>query len=369
MRLLIRSIVFVFGLFLITACGYSVKENISPVSPPPGQGNLEKVIVLPFVDYTASASPGQYWQRNKLILETLQDELLKFGFLVVPYEDVFQYLLAQGVIQEHRSLSSSLLYDELSAPWSEEMKQEIRKAIKQNQSFSREGQTVIALDRKTLQKLGKTFGARYVIRGRIIEFGDPEDDLLNPLQTGILPFVFRASSRTIFGRTYSGTYEMLNETATGALLGASVWWLSADDGLTGAGIGAGSAFLAHQGGYVPQARVQLRLLVQDTLSGETIWSNRAEIQVEPKSVFTPAETDKLFEKAVTEAVKVLTADLAKAIEGQELALSEQTHPLVEEAKKAAEEAKLAAQQAQKAAQEAGVAALKTERIFEKTLTK
>ncbi len=369
MRSLVRFIVFIFGLLLITACGYSVKENISPVSPPPGQGSLERVIVLPFIDYTATTSPGPYWQRNKLILEALQDELLKFGFLVVPYEDVFRYLLAQGVVQEHRSLSSSLLYDELSGPWSEEMKQEIRKAIQENRSSSGEGQTLIALDQKTLQKLGKTFGVRYVIRGRIIEFGDPEDDPLNPLQIGILPFVFRASSRTIFGRSYSETSEMLNETATGALLGASIWWLSADDGLTGAGIGAGSAFLAHQGGYVPQARVQLRLWVQDTLSGETIWSNRVEIEVEPESVFTPVETNKLFEKAVTEAVKVLTADLAKAIEGQELALSEQTHPLVEEAKKAAEEAKLAAKQAKKAAEEAGVAALKTERIFEKTLVK
>ncbi len=367
MRLLIRSLIFIFSLFLITACGYSVKENISPVSPPPGQGSLEKVIVLPFVDYTAS--PGQYWQRNKLILEALQDELFKFGFMVVPYEDVFQYLLAQGVVQEHRSLSNSLLYDELSGPWSEEMKQEIRKAIRQNQNFSSEGQTAISLDQNILQKLGKTFGARYVIRGRIIEFGDPEDDPLNPLQTGILPFVFKVSSRTIFGKSSSKTYEMLNEAATGALLGASVWWLSADDGLTGAGIGAGSALLAYQGGHVPQARVQLRLLVQDTLSGETIWSNRAEIQVEPESVFTPTETDKLFEKAVTRAVEVLTADLVKAIEGQELALSKQTHPLVEEAQKAAEEAKLAAQQAQKAAQKAGAAALKTERIFEKTLVK
>ncbi len=369
----LRLVVFLIGLSLLSGCGYTVKENLAPVSPPSAAQTLPKVVILPFADYT-SASLYETWQKNVLIMEALQDEFLKAGFATVPYEDVVQYLIQKEIIKQTRAPATSgtnVLYRELAGDWSPEMKKEIWKAIEQNQETQGVAPQTKPLDRKALVKLGEAFGARYVVRGRIIAFSDSRSAPLNPLKSGLVPFVFQLGSRTIFGVADSQAYEVLNQAATGALMGAGIWWLSADDEAVGAGLGAATGAIYGHPSKSTQARVQLRLLVQDATTGEVVWSNRAEIEVSPESVFALQDQDKLFAKAVNEAARVLVADFASDLATGNLppVASEAVVPAVEEAKKAAEEARKAALQAQQAAEEAHAAATKTERIFEKTLTK
>ncbi len=367
-----RLLVFFFSVFLLSSCGYSVKESLVPVSPPSSVQSLPKVIILPFADYTSS-SPYETWQKNVLVLEALQDEFLKAGFATVPYEEVVQYLMRQGVIKETPSYSTgtNLLYQELGNNWSPEMRKEIWKAIEQNRSLSHSSPRTVPLDNKVLKSMAHVFGARYVVRGRIIAFNQEQDLGLNPFQNGLIPFVFHLGSRTIFGVADSDAYELINQAATGALLGAGAWHLAADDELVGAFLGAGSGTVFSHTGKVAKARVQLRLFIQDAFTGELVWSNRAEIEVAPKSIFAANDREKLFTKAVNQAAKVLIADFASDLATGNLppVTSEMVSPAVEEAKRAAEEAQRAALKAQKAAQEANAAALKTERIFEKSLTK
>ncbi len=369
----LRLVILLCALTFLTACGYTVKENLAPVSPPSAAQTLPKVVILPFADYTSS-SPYETWQKNVLIMEALQDEFLKAGFATVPYEDVVQYLIQKGIIKQTGApvtSGSNVLYRELAGDWSPEMKKEIWKAIEQNQEAQGVAPETKPLDRKALVDLGEAFGARYVVRGRIIAFSDARYPALNLLKSGVVPFVFQLGSRTIFGVADSQSYELLNQAATGALLGAGVWWLSADDAAVGAGIGAATGAVYAHTGKVSQARVQLRLLIQDASTGEVVWSNRAEIEISPESVFASQDGEKLFAKAVNEAARVLVADFASDLATGNLppVASEAVAPAVEEARRAAEEARRAAQQAQQAAAQAHAAATKTERIFEKTLTK
>ncbi len=381
MSIFIRMLSIVCGLFIINACGYSVKQTVSPVSSSPKE-EFEKVIILPFADYTSS-SPGEQLQRSVLIFESLQDELFKIGFVTVPYEDVINYLLKEGIIKQApvsgpKGFWKVFLSSDLSSQWSDEMRKEIINAMRHNMTLNRDNKSM-ALDYEALQKMGEFFGTRYIIRGRIIEFSNSKDDTFNLAQTGILPFFLRVGSRTLFGFAESRKYEVMNEVATGAGYGAGIGGLMGgsvemgsmlvDPALVGAGIGAGVGLAASPSGEVSQARVQLRLIVQDAQTGEIVWSNRAEIRVSPSSVFASDNQDELFAKAVKEVVKVLIDDFARVVETGGIKIARERPSVSEEAKAAAEEAKAAAEAAKAAAEKAESAAKKSERIFEKTLTK
>ncbi len=369
------------GLFILTACGYSVKQTVSPVSPPQKEG-FEKIVILPFADYTSS-SPIEQQQRNMLILESLQDELLKAGFITVPYEEVINYLLKEGIIKQAQlykpnSFWKVFLSSDLSSQWSKDMRKEILQAMRTSMKVNKNNNESMALNQETLQKIGEFFGARYIIRGRIIEFSNSRNDTLNPVQTGILPFFLKVGSRTFLGFAESEKYEVMNEMAAGAGYGAGIGGVMGgsveigtslvDPALVGAAIGTGVGLVASPSGKVSQAKVQLRLFLQDANTGEIIWSNRAEISVSPKSVFASNNKDELFVKAVNEATKILISDMVHTLEVGGIKIGG-APSLLGEVKAAAEEAKAAAEEAKAAAKKAEEAAKKSERIFEKTLTK
>ncbi|SFM79983.1 hypothetical protein [Thermodesulforhabdus norvegica] len=327
---------------LCQSCGHSTVELVSPVVPETDIGNQQKVVILPFADYTTSGTPYDYWWRNVMIMEALQDELKRYGYHPVMEEDVIAYLLERGIIREKEinlgeGPEIQTLREEIAAEWSDTIKAEIARALYHNLSLQKseekywDEQRLIALDHSTVKEIGARFGAKYIIRGRIIEIDTGRDDSFNPVQTGLLPFFFKVGSRTVFGIAESDTYEMIDKMAIGGLIGAlagpsdfpiegdeeieghprfggaiveSNAWSGFNAAIWGAA-GAGAAYLAHKGGRVDKAVVHLRIVVQDAETGEIVWANRAEVKTTPKSVYGEHDARVLMARAIEDAAATL----------------------------------------------------------------
>jgi hypothetical protein len=271
----------------------------------------------------------------------------------------------------------------------DEIYQAMRSAASDN------NQEAIALDREFLQNMGQDFGTDYVVRGRIIEFGTDQKDSFNPVRTGMIPFVFKSSKRTIFGVAESETYENIDVDQD---------LMEGYDRMRGFGWGAGqfvTGLIGDKEGRVNGATVQVRLLVQDAKTGEVVWLNRAEACSTPNSAFADQEPDTLIAKAIDQVISSLVADFASAFHSGRIAetgqvaekeeapiiaepvtekmddrYSQEAKDAAEKAVKAADESKMYAQDAEKAAAEAkdsvkqaSEASRKSEKIFEKIITK
>ncbi len=337
----------ILAAFLFTACGTATVDSLHPVVRTANLGNEKTIVILPFADYTPADSPVGYWRRNMLIMEALQDEIQRFGYAPAINEDVFAYLSQKKIINQNTvpqkiSSANSVLQAELAKDWSDIMKNEIINALKANLEneeveTSRDPNTQyksIALDHKAIQEIGMAFNADYVVRGRIIVFKNDREDSFNPLQTGVLPFFFNTGSRALFGIAESDNYEMIDKMAIGGILGAALSmndWPVDEDTTTsladghprfGGGLttdtsysdwntaiwgvaGAGLAHLAHKGGRVDNAIVQLRMIVQDTRNGEILWTNRAEVKTMTQSAFNKKDGDTLMARAIQQVCQRL----------------------------------------------------------------
>jgi hypothetical protein len=334
----------------------------------------------------------------------MQDELYRAGFISEVEEDVVGYLIAQGVIQSVEEVWENTAYldREMDENWSDEMKEEIEHVITEAMA-AREArkkygasQQLIALDTEMIKQIGAVFGADYIVRGRIVEFRAAQEDTYNPFKTGIVSFIFKTGNRMSFGISEADLYEMISKAGAGAAASSVMAFQFSNHAwpvhTTGWGaVGAGVGYLAHKGGKVPDATVQVRALVQDARTGEVIWLNRAETRVVPLTAFAEHDRKILFAKAINETARSLIENFVTTLETGmipeiRMVSEEEADMRAEEAfeaKEAAEEAKKAAYKAKMSAEEAGDAASraedaeegakksseKSEKIFKKTTTK
>ncbi len=349
---------------LSAGCGTTVVENVVPVTRQSAAGAAQRVVVMPFSDYTTDNSLYDYWYRNILVNEALSDELNRYGFSSVVYEDVVAYLLSKGFIKEAspegpRTPDMEVLERELAKEWSPGMKAELFRALymthagkaTQGEQKGRsywDDEKRMVLDTKAVRELGRYFAADYVLRGRIVMLKSGQEDSFNPFQTGVLPFLFKVGQRTVFGVAQSDAYEMIDKMAIGGLLGAAIapdnWPLKDDDKkVTGhprfggqvvseedfaewnaaiwGATGAGLAFLAHKGGRVDSVVVQLRVIAQEVRTGYIVWSNRAEIKVTPKTFFGDKDVDTLTSQAIQHAAGRLMDNFVATLTGREVVRS------------------------------------------------
>lgn len=348
MKKLQALIPFILAAFFMAGCGTVTVDSLHPVVRSADLGKEKTIVILPFADYTPADAPAGYWRRNMLITEALQDEIIRFGYTPAVTEDVIAYLSSRNIIQpdtefQDDSAANAVLRAELGKDWSDSMKMEIAKALESNRKTSRDkaGTTPgsqtgsIALDHTEIQEIGAVFNADYVVRGRIMVFQNGREDSFNPLQTGVLPFFFNFGSRTLFGIAESEKYEMIDKMAIGGLLGASLAlddWPKNDETVTSMAeghprfdgglitetvadtnfnravwgvAGAGLGYLAHQGGRVDNATVQLRMIVQDTATGEIVWTNRAEAKTMTQSAYSKKEPEVLLASAIQQVCERL----------------------------------------------------------------
>lgn len=344
-----RMFLYGFMALLISGCGQTVTETLHvPASAPaPVVCETDKTIVaLPFADYSNADDLASVQQRSMIIMEALTDNLVAKGFRMPVQEDVFGYLVDKQIISQAAPGGSQALANELNNNWSDAMKatlsdimatEDRMAGMKAAADSPLAAPGVHALDRNAVADLGKAFNADYVVRGRVVNYRIGKAHTWEPTRIGILPFVYNGVSRSVFGIAKSETYDNLDAIALGALIGGIAGYNgdypyepevmtttitgttstttttgtsdAADtNALLWGAVGATAAHLAKNGGDTPEAVVQLRVWVQDTSTGEVVWTNRVEVKVAPESVFGDTRQEALLERAVNNAVSTLVDD-------------------------------------------------------------
>ncbi len=321
--------VFFIMLFAILAsgCGQRVVEtlNVPSGSGPYAPGAGSTVVVLPFADYTYSDDLASAYRRNLKISESLTDHLSAQGFMMPVSEDVFGYLVDQKIIQiaDYQRNNNVSLTNELSGDWSKPMMESIRHYLGQQMVTQKrrvqESPGVHALDQKEIAKLGRAFKADYVVRGRILEFRTRQDPTWEPWRKGLFPVISGGSARILYGFAGSDSYDTMDHMMAAGIVGVGIGsgasWpvdndLTIDGTLKGneiawGGIGGVLGGQAARSGRVDQAVVQLRMWVQDAITGQVVWTNRAMVRVSPESVFADGQWDDLFNTAIEKGVRSL----------------------------------------------------------------
>ena len=351
-------------MLMSVACGQVTKETVKPVPTDKIMSSGKRVVIMPFADYTPDSSPELYWRRNLLVNESLEDEFSRYGLMSALQEDVVDYLLGEHIIEPPEIFftdtpNNNYMRNEIEGgEWSSAMIEELKFAITRNEGLEKkdkqqqavangtQGSNLhISLSSDEVTKIGDFFGADYIIRGRLIEFekGVAKDDF-NPFHVGMLPFFFNSSQRLLFGLAKSENYELMDKMAIGGILGAVVGnankntpfsdskkvetsghplfgstvtktsdYHALNTALWGVA-GASAAYLAHNGGKVPRAVVQIRIMVQDARTGRLLWSNRSEVEVIPESMYAEQDYRKLIAKAIRRATGSLVSSFIATVE-------------------------------------------------------
>lgn len=366
-------------MLMSVACGQVTKETLSPVPTDKIMSSGKRVVIMPFADYTPDSTPELYWRRNLLVTESLEDEFARFGLMSALEEDVVDYLMSEHIIEPPELFfadtpNNNYMRAEVeSGEWSSAMINELQYAINRNEELEKrdkqqqaaangaQGSALhISLSSDEVAKIGDFFGADYIVRGRLIEFekGVAKDDF-NPFHVGMLPFFFNSSQRLLFGLAKSENYELMDKMAIGGIVGGIIGsankntpfdedkdtvtsghplfgstvtsvtdYHALNTALWGAA-GAGAAYLAHNGGKVPRAVVQIRIMVQDARTGRLLWSNRSEVEVIPESVYADQEYRKLIAKAIRRATSSLVRNFVATVESDLLTIPIEVAPVAD----------------------------------------
>lgn len=305
-------------------CGTNVHESLK-VQPMAKSkiGSDMTVVILPFADYTQADQLETAYRRNLFVNENVTDQFVRYGFHLPVQEDVFLYLADQNIINvvSYDRNNSATVEQELNNEWSDSMKETLQRYIDLNQSMAENstdgGRTgTHGLTQQEIVKIGRHFSADYIVRGRIIQYKDRQDPTWNPTQKGLIPFVAGVTNKIAFGQAESDKYDEWNSLVSGGIAGASISGITDGDGthtIAWGAIGAGLGYMANHSGRIPQAVVQLRILIQDAYTGNVVWTNRVDVKVSPKSVLADYQYDALFEKATEKAITTLLEDFAHVV--------------------------------------------------------
>jgi hypothetical protein len=334
---------FLYGFLalFVSGCGsgHSVTETLHiPDAPTAGDvcATDKKVVLLPFADYSSGDDVISVYERSRSVTEALTDRFVDKGFKMPIQEDVTQFLVETNIIRLPPQAGSSNLKRELDGEWSDVMKGEFEKWIEADrmQTASSSGGSanpenapgVHGLNKMSISKLGRRFNADYIVRGRIIEYNLQKEHTWNLRKKGVLPFIMRGTTQAAFGFADSKDYDNLNNIALWGLAGSIIGYNAGTpvDSNTGVlnsgshpnawntviwGLGAaGIAHLVNHSGETPEALVQLRIWVQDSATGEVVWTNRAEVKVAPESVYGDKRSNEMFKTAVNRATTLLVDD-------------------------------------------------------------
>ena len=336
-----RFFLYGFLALFVSGCGsgHSVTETLH-IPDTPTAGNVcttdKTVVLLPFADYSSGDNVISVYERSLSVSEALTDRFIDKGFKMPIQEDVTQYLVETNIIRLPPQERTAKLKKELDGEWSDVMKGEFEKWIEadraQNAALSggasnpENAPGVHGLDKMSIAKLGRRFNADYIVRGRIIEYNLQKEHTWNLRKKGILPFIMGGTTQAAFGFAESKDYDNLNNIALWGLAGAILGYnldtpVDSNSGVLNAGDypdawnsviwglgGAGLAHLANHSGETPEALVQLRVWVQDSATGEVVWTNRAEVKVAPESVYGDKRSKEMFKTAVNRATTLLVDD-------------------------------------------------------------
>ncbi len=324
----------IFFAAIITGCGQTTVETLKVPTQAPANavGRGMTAVILPFADYSNADNLLSAFRRNLAITEALTDSLTVNGFSLPVQEDVFDYLVNKNIINfvSYDASGTATLATELEDnDWSELMKSHIRNYMNVQSSGKTtkisETPGTHGLTAQNVVKIGRQFGADYIIRGRILEFKTRQEHTWAPWKRGIVPFVIGGTNQLVFGFADTDKYDEWGQMISGGTYGAILGYNaegpfsagSSSDGFFGiadgvganmvvwGAIGAGLGHMAHNTGRVDQVVVQMRIWVQDAYSGKVVWTNRVDVKVSPESVLADRQYDGLFDQAITKGVTSL----------------------------------------------------------------
>ncbi|MEA2115058.1 MAG: hypothetical protein U9P36_06715 [Thermodesulfobacteriota bacterium] len=310
---------------ILSGCAQTTVETLKVATPaaPNAAGKGMTAVILPFADYSYADDLESAHRRNMAITEALTDQLVSNGFNLPIQEDVFHYLVNEEIISlaaYDGGRSISLSYELEDDDWSGVMKDHIKHYIGESNEGRHESVAespgTHGLSAQAVVKIGRTFGADYIIRGRILEFNTRQEHTWSPLKRGIIPFAVGSTNQALFGFADSDKYDdwghMLTAGTAGAIIGYNVEgpWNTGSSGATAntlfwGAVGAGIGHMAKHGGRTDQAVVQMRIWVQDAYSGNVVWTNRVDVKVSPESVMADRQYDALFDSAITQSTTTL----------------------------------------------------------------
>ncbi|MEN8231873.1 MAG: hypothetical protein ABFR35_04220 [Thermodesulfobacteriota bacterium] len=339
-----RFFLYGFLALLVSGCasGHSVTEETLH-TPDTQSGSYvcatdKTVVLLPFADYSSGDDVMSVYERSRSVTEALTDRFIGKGFKLPIQEDVTQYLVDTNIIRLASLGRTSRLEQEMKGEWSDEMKGEFQAWIDADkaeyEAKDRADIGVHGLNKKSISKLGRTFNADYIVRGRIIEYNLQKEHTWNIKKKGFLPFVMKGTTQAAFGFAETEEYDNLNNIAlwglAGAILGYNLevpfepevttitptatittgdtsnaeFWNTVTWGF----VAGSAAHLVNQSGDTPEAIVHLRIWVQDSATGEVVWTNRAEVKVAPESIYGDKRSSAMFKTAVNRATTILVDD-------------------------------------------------------------
>ena len=322
----VTHVVFAIFTLILGGCGHTVVETMDAPQAPSYNtvGSGKTVVVLPFADYSQGDSIASAQRRGMMITESITDKLTANGFSLPVQEDVFEYLVAEHIINpvSYTGSSSVSLNYELSSDWSDTMKKELAGYLelekKEKMAAATNAPGTHGITAAAIAKIGRSFSADYVIRGRILEFKTRDAGTWEPWKRGIIPFIMQGSSRILLGYANSAEYDEDNASLAGMMIGAKIGYDTLhwpNDSIMGIGgtddtnaivWGAAGSYLgrrsAGHAGRLDQAAVQMRIWVQEASTGNVIWTNRISVKVAPESFFADNQYDELFNKAINQCV-------------------------------------------------------------------
>ena len=336
-----RFFLYGFLALFVSGCGsgHSVTETLH-IPDTPTAGNVcatdKTVVLLPFADYSSGDDVISVYERSISVTEALTDRFVYKGFKMPIQEDVTQYLVETNIIRLPPQDGTSKLKTEMDGEWSDVVKGEFEKWIEADRAHTAalgggasnpaNAPGVHGLNKMSISKLGRRFNADYIVRGRIIEYDLQNEHTWDLRKKGILPFIMKGTTQAAFGFAESKDYDNLNNIALWGLAGGLIGYhagtpVDSNTGTLNAGDyptawnsviwglgGAGIAHLANHSGETPEALVQLRIWVQDSATGEVVWTNRAEVKVAPESVYGDKRSKEMFKTAVNRATTLLVDD-------------------------------------------------------------
>lgn len=323
--------------YTVSGCGQNVITTLhNPTGPNVnGPGYGRSLVVLPFADYSRGNIDAAQ-RRSLMISESFTDRFNGYGFTMPIEEDVFAYLVQEGIIRmaNYEAADTTSLDDEIANPdWSNTMRSEILRYRKKVQEDTAKAEAttpgVHSLTQNKVAQLGRHFKADYIVRGRILEFKTRDEARWEPWKKGILPFVYGSANRILNGFASSESYDARNEGLTGVLFGGILahnnaeWPWNEGDSFLGMTDGTANTItwmaanyaigseVSHNSGKVDQAVVQMRVWVQESVSGNVVWTNRVRVAVSPESVLADKQYDLLFNKAIEKAVRTLSRNFVQ----------------------------------------------------------
>jgi len=346
-----RTVLLILLLVMTVSCGRQVVvEHVPP--PPMKMGQPQRVVILPFDDYALLDEEGKkplraWYRENTLVHGFLAERWAQMGYFAVPFEEMFFAFKRNGWLEieypkkENKPKRESDIWDFFRAQMD---------IGEDKHGPTNEKKTVMVkpwfdLNESDVYRLGRMYGAKYVVRGRIASVSYMQEHSANPLKGGLFAGTLNFVTRGLFGNPSGERFGQLQRATVAGLIGGVIGsnakdpfepphevveeeghpllplevvketggnedyeiWNSLIYGTAGATLGV----LAGEGGIVDRVKVEMSIYVYDVENERLVWYDNVRVDASPQSFLSNQDDDSLLYEAVLGASQTLMSRLQR----------------------------------------------------------